>query len=315
MKSEKNTGLTVVAPKGQEPAGSFLGHLWASIAFTITLGIVACVVYPAIVWAVAHVVFPNQANGSLVKKDGTPTTDDTQAVGSYLLGQPFSAPGYFTPRPSAAGAGYDPTSSGGSNLGPLSDKLINGATNAATTQPTTQPESLAYDGVRLRTIEYAMNNGISFKLYTVSPDGSTRTEVPLSKYQNADGSLNDVALVDAFPHPESDPSDKSPLIAADFSTPIPADAVTASGSGLDPHISPENAKLQIARVAKTRDITPDQVQALIDAHTDQPGLGILGDPGVNVLMLNLALDAKYPVPAPPATQPAATPATQPTTQP
>jgi K+-transporting ATPase ATPase C chain len=302
MKSEKNTGLTVVAPRTQEPAGSLLGHIWASIAFTITLGIVACVIYPAIVWTVAHFVFPIQANGSLVAKDGTLTTDDTQAVGSYLLGQNFSAPGYFAPRPSAAGAGYDPTSSGGSNLGPLSDKLINGVTNAATTQPTTQPESLAFDGVRLRTIHYAVNNGISFKLYTVSPDGSTRTEVPLAKYQNSDGSLNDVALVDAFPHPESDAPDKSPLIAADFSMPIPADAVTASGSGLDPHISLENAGLQKARVAKTRNITSDQVQALIDAHTNQPGLGILGDPGVNVLMLNLALDAKYPVPASPATQ-------------
>ena len=85
------------------------------------------------------------------------------------------------------------------------------------------------------------------------------------------------------------------LVAGDFATPIPGDAVTASGSGLDPHISPDNAAIQESRVAKARGISADDLQKLIDANTDQPGLGILGDPGVNVLMLNLALDSKYPV--------------------
>ena len=286
-----------------ESGGSLLGHLWASIAFTVTLGIICCVVYPAVVYFLAQNIFPGQANGSLIKKDGTSTTNDNEAVGSALLGQNFSAPGYFHPRPSAAGNGYDPTASGGSNLGPLSDKLINGVTNAATTQPTTQPESLAFDGVRLRTIHYAVDNGIPFQLYNVNPDGS-RVEVPLNKFEDSQGNLNDVALVDAFPHPPSDASDRVTLVAADFVTLIPGDAVTASGSGLDPHISPENAAIQKTRVAKNRGITPDQVQQLIDDHTDKPSLGFLGDPGVNVLMLNLALDAKYPVPAAPATQPA-----------
>src|ERR1700677_4872941 len=165
MQSEKNTGLTMVMHKENDvPGGSLLGHLWASIAATIVLGIICCAVYPAIIWTIGQVFFPYQANGSLLKKDGSKTTDDTQAVGSALIGQNFTASQYFHPRPSSAGAGYDATSSGGSNLGPLSDKLINGVTTPATTQPTTQPESLAFDGVRLRTIHYANDNGIPFKL-------------------------------------------------------------------------------------------------------------------------------------------------------
>src|ERR1700733_1153365 len=108
MKSEKNTGLTMVMPQEDAPAGSYLGHLWASISFTVSLGIICCIFYPAIVYFLAQTIFPNQANGSLVKKDGTPTIKDDDAVGSYLLGQNFSAPIYFHPRPSAAGNGYDP---------------------------------------------------------------------------------------------------------------------------------------------------------------------------------------------------------------
>jgi K+-transporting ATPase ATPase C chain len=296
--------------------GSILHHIWASIAFTVTLGIACCVFYPAVVWGIAQAVFPFQANGSLVKRDGSHTTDQTQAVGSYLLGQNFSLPGYFHPRPSAAGNGYDPTSSGGSNLGPLSDKLINGLTTSPTA-PATQPaEALTYDGVRLRTLHYAADNSISFKLYHVTLADldavrddkikqwiPTAQEVPLSKFSDAQGNLNDIALVDAFPHPQNDKPDRVVLVAGDFAQPIPGDAVTASGSGLDPHISPDNAAIQAARVAAARGISVDKVQALIDKNTDKPGLGFLGDPGVNVLMLNLALDAAYPLPAPPATQP------------
>ncbi|HVT89766.1 MAG TPA: potassium-transporting ATPase subunit C [Tepidisphaeraceae bacterium] len=287
---------------GRESGGSWLGHIWASIAAMIVLTIICCGVYPVLVWGIAQAVFPNQANGSLVKKDGTYTTKDEEAVGSALLGQNFSAPQYFHPRPSSAGAGYDAANSSGSNLGPLSDKLLNGLTNPPTTAPTTQPETLAFDGVRLRTIHYALDNGITFKLYSERADGTgDRTEVPLSKFHDAQGNLNDIALVDAFPH-ASDTPDRSVVIAADFSVPIPADAVTASGSGLDPHISPANAKLQQARIAKARNIPEDAVAQMIDAHTNGPDWGILGDPGVNVLMLNLSLDAKYPVM--PSTQPA-----------
>src|SRR5664279_1227907 len=109
---------------GDESGGSIFGHIWASIGATLVLGVIVCGIYPLIVYGIGQVFFPNQANGSLVKKDGTPTTDDSQAVGSYLIGQSFSAPYYFHSRPSAAGAGYDASNSGGTNLGPLSDKLI-----------------------------------------------------------------------------------------------------------------------------------------------------------------------------------------------
>ena len=310
MHSEKNTGKTMIIHREHNlPGGSLLGHIWASIGVTIVLGVICCAIYPAVVWGLGQALFPHQANGSLLTKDGSFTTDDKQAVGSALIGQPFTAPQYFHPRPSAANnsagpsyaptGGYDATSSGGTNYGPLSDELINGATTqpsvaaGTTTAPSTQPsEVLAYDGVRLRTIHYAIDNNISFKLYQVAADG-TKTEAPLKNYQNADGSLKDTALVDAFPHSGA----TAGLIAADFSELIPGDAVTASGSGLDPHISPANANIQADRVATARHASVDVVKKLIAQYTDGPDLGFLGDPGVNVLRLNLALDKNYPTQA------------------
>jgi K+-transporting ATPase ATPase C chain len=244
-----------------------------------------------------------------------------------LIGQNFSAPGYFHPRPSAAGAGYDASNSGGTNLGPLSDKLINGATQTpppaatAAANPPSAPqaasapapppaETLAFDGIRLRVIHYCVDNGIAFKLYRIKSDGARIAEVPLSKYQDKDGNLLDTKLVDDFPHPPTDPADKTAVIAADFATLIPGDAVTGSGSGLDPHISPENAVLQAQRVADARKLPKAKVLELIKQNTDQPNLGFLGDPGVNVLMLNIALDKLAPLAAPPAAA-AAAPSTVP----
>ncbi len=122
----------------------------------------------------------------------------------------------------------------------------------------------------------------------------------------------DTKLVDDFPHPPSDTEGKTPVIAADFATLIPGDAVTGSGSGLDPHISPENAILQAQRVADARKLPKEKVLELIKQHTDQPSLGFLGDPGVNVLMLNIALDKLAPIaPTPPASPAAATAASAP----
>jgi K+-transporting ATPase ATPase C chain len=286
-----------------EGAGSPWGHLRATLATTLILGVICCGIYPIVVWAIAQVVFPTKANGSLVRKDGTYTTNDQEAVGSALLGQNFSASGYFHPRPSAAGSGYDASSSGGTNLGPLSAKLINGTTKP-TTLPATQPgadplpgpDAMDFDGARDRIVHYCVDNNIT---YTSS--------VPLKDFQDAQGNLDDVKLIKAFN------SDNPPVFTP--SIPIPGDAVTASGSGLDPHISIANAELQKGRVAQARNISPDQVQALIDAHTDKPDLGVLGDPGVNVLLLNIALDSKYPLPPPPTTAPTTAPASTPTSAP
>jgi potassium-transporting ATPase KdpC subunit len=323
VKSAAPTTETRPAPSPAEVQESFLHHLWASIATMALLVVICCVIYPLVIWGIAQAAFPVQANGSLIRKDGTYTTSDDEAVGSALLGQNFGAPQYFHPRPSAAGSGYDAGSSGGSNLGPISDKLLNGVTGAhaadaagtqaaaagsggevaASQRAPSTVETLSFDGVRLRAIHYALDNGIAFKLYTVKFDAEgklvSKTEVPLAHYLDKEGNLKDTALVDAFPH-AGDTSDKTPLIADDFATLIPADAVTASASGLDPHISPENARLQAPRVANARKssgATRDQVLALIDQYTDQPSLGLLGDPGVNVLRLNLALDQKFSMPA------------------
>jgi K+-transporting ATPase ATPase C chain len=294
--AQKTVFVTHNTTTNDQPGGSILGHIWASIGVTIVLGVICCGIYPAVIYLLGQAIFPVQANGSLLAKDGSYTTDDSKAVGSGLLGQQFTAPQYFHPRPSAANnsagasysstGGYDPTASGATNYGPLNDELINGATTQASA---TQPETVAYDGVRLRTIHYAVDNGIAFKLFSVAPDG-TRTEVPISKFEDAKGNIQDTALIDAFPH-ENGPASTQPTIVADkFDTLIPGDAVTASGSGLDPHISPANANLQAGRVAAARKVSVDKVKVLIQQYTDRPQLGFLGDPGVNVLRLNIALD-------------------------
>jgi K+-transporting ATPase ATPase C chain len=177
----------------------------------LALLIILCGLYPLVVWGIAQVAFPGQANGSLVEVKG-------KIVGSSLLAQNFNGAQYFHPRPSAAGdTGYDGNSSGGSNLGPLSQKLS--------------------DQVKERVEKYRAENNL--------PAGTL----------------------------------------------VPADAVTASGSGLDPHISLANAGLQAARVAQARKLRADQVKGLIEKYTAGPDLGFLGEPGVNVLQINLALDA------------------------
>jgi len=196
---------------------NLLSELRAAVMVTLSLAVVCCGIYPAVVFGVGQLAFRDQANGSLlVGADGT-------IRGSRLIGQPFAADKYFHPRPSDAGANgmtYDPTTSGGSNLGPTSQKL--------------------YDTVAQTIADYRSQNGLA------------------------------------------------------TNAPVPADAVTASASGLDPHISLRNAELQTPRVARARALSEDRVRALIRAHTDAPGLGFLGEPGVNVLGLNLALDALAP---------------------
>jgi potassium-transporting ATPase KdpC subunit len=192
---------------------TFLKELWTSIVATIVLCVVVSGVYPVLIWGLGELLFPHQANGSLVESNG-------QIVGSELLAQGFSGARYFHPRPSDAGTGYDPLNSGGSNLGPTSQKLM--------------------DTIKANVDQYRQDNGL--------PAGTL----------------------------------------------VPVDAVTASGSGLDPHISLQNAQMQVPRVAKERGVSEEVVRGEVTKATDHPLLGLGGDPGVNVLKVNLALDLLAP---------------------
>jgi len=190
-----------------------LHEIKTTVCTTLVLLFICCCVYPLFVFGVGQLLFPQKAEGSLVlDANGKP-------IASTLLGQTFAADKYFNPRPSAAGNGYDSTSSGGSNLGPTSQAL--------------------HDAMQQRVADYRKANN-----------------------------LPDTQLV-------------------------PADAVTASASGLDPHISVKNAMLQLSRVAKARAMSEDDLKALVGKYTDGPDLGILGEPGVNIIKLNLALDGKF----------------------
>jgi len=180
--------------------------IWMTIVTTLLLGIV----YPFVVTALAQLIFPAQANGSLISMNG-------KIVGSRLIGQPFSSPGYFHSRPSAAGNGYDAGNSGGSNLGPTNKMLVD------------------------------------------------RMAADVQKAQ-----------------------------AENPNTAVPMDLVTTSGSGLDPHISPDAAAFQVPRIAHERGMSEAEIRALIERHTESRQFGFLGEPRVNVLELNLDLDTSHP---------------------
>jgi K+-transporting ATPase ATPase C chain len=189
---------------------TLFSEIWASVALTLVFAVLLCGAYPLAVWAGAQALFPAKANGSLITdKDGT-------VRGSTLLAQNFSSAKYFQPRASAAGTGYDATSSGGTNFGPTSQKLN--------------------DSIKAAVASYRSANGM------------------------------------------------------DANAEVPADAVTSSASGLDPHISVANALIQSTRVAKARAMPLEKVRLLMEECTDGRGLGVLGEAGVNVLRLNVALD-------------------------
>ncbi len=196
------------------------------LVFTILTGLI----FPFAITGIAQAIFPKQAKGSLIQQDG-------KVIGSELIGQNFALPGYFHPRPSNAGSGYDAANSSGTNLGPTSDKLINGI-HKKTADGKDDPGN--FDGIKDLAEAYRKENGLS---------------------------------ADA---------------------PVPADAVTRSASGLDPHISPANAALQVSRVAKARGLTEEAVKKIVAENTAGRQLGILGEPGVNVLKINLELDKAAP---------------------
>jgi K+-transporting ATPase ATPase C chain len=190
-----------------------LQQLGPALRMTVLLTVLTGLVYPGVITGLCQVLFKNQANGSLVAQNG-------QVIGSLLLGQNFTKPEYFHPRPSAAGNdGYDASASTGSNFGPTNQKL--------------------YDRVKAAAEQFRKEN-------------------------------------------------------PDYSGPIPADALTASGSGLDPQISVANANAQTARIAKARGAGTSKIEALVASATQGRDLGFLGEPRVNVLKLNLELDRQFP---------------------
>jgi K+-transporting ATPase ATPase C chain len=244
-----------------------LKELKPAVLMMVVMTILTGFLYPAVVTAVAQAVFRDQADGSLIVSNG-------QVVGSRLIGQSFARPEYFHPRPSAAGAnGYDPTATAGTNLGPTSAKLLNGTTKL----DDKKNEIVDFDGIKARVVHYCIDNGIP-----------VQSSVPLDRFTDARGDLDDVKLIKAFNDP------RSPLVIKATEA-IPADAVTASASGIDPHISPRNAEIQAARIADARHVAVDQVQALVSKHTEGRTFGVLGEPRVNVLELNLDLDGSFPL--------------------
>jgi potassium-transporting ATPase KdpC subunit len=185
-----------------------LKHLYSAVTMTVALTVLLGIIYPFAVTGLAHILFKEEARGSLIQRDG-------KVIGSRLIGQPFTGAGYFHSRPSAAGSGYDASASGGTNFGPTNRTLI---------------------------------------------------EKQISVRAHA-------------------------LRAEDPDSPIPVDLVTSSASGLDPHITPAGAEFQIPRIARERGMSEVDIRRLVREHTEGRQFGVLGEPRVNVLELNMALDA------------------------
>lgn len=274
-----------------------LAAVRALLVFTLLLG----VGYPLTMVAVA------QLPGLNAKAEGSLVTDGDQVVGSRLIGQSFTdsdghpLPAYFQSRPSAAGTGYDPTATSASNLGP-EDVVDTPDRPSLLTQVCARSLAVAeLEGVDGRR-PYCTSEGVGAVLGIYYSDGLTGDVLRVVSLNQTSGTpflhqYQGVQVELAEPDADYSGAVVVPVRGDAPADPVvPADAVTTSGSGLDPDISPAYALLQAPRVARERGIDLAEVQSLIEEHTHARGFGFLGEPGVNVLELNLALDRRYPVP-------------------
>ncbi len=280
---------------------------WAALRALLVLTVILGIGYPLFIWLVAQIPgLQDKADGSIVELGGKP-------VASSLIGQSFTdakgnpLPQYFQSRPSAAGNGYDPLNSGASNLGP--ENIVDAGPDKPSllTQVCTRSKAIGeldgVDGAR----PFCTGDGVGAVLAVIGPRDARGVVVNPTQVI----SVNEPCASTARPFLDTyegvrvqcakagEDYSAGQIVPIRGSAPadpaVPADAVTASGSGLDPHISPAYAQLQIALVAKTRKVSPQLVRSLVDEYTDGRTLGIFGEPRVNVVELNIALDQKFPL--------------------
>jgi K+-transporting ATPase ATPase C chain len=296
---------------------NFVRQHWAAFRALVVLTVIVGIAYPLFIWLVAQLPgLRDNANGSIIEVDGKP-------VGSKLIGQLFTdkdgnaLPQYFQSRPSAAGDGYDPLATSASNLGPESivdtpgDPSLSKDDNGYKASLLTLVCSRSYAVGELEGVDgarpFCTGDGVGAVLSVIGPRDAHGNVVHPTKVVSANEPCDttptpflntyegvkvecakfgeDYSIGQIVPIRGAAPADPA----------VPMDAVTASGSGLDPHISPAYADLQVNRVAKARGVSPDQVRELVLANQDGRVLGFLGEARVNVLQLNIALDQKYPV--------------------
>lgn len=278
---------------------------WAALRALLVLTVIVGIGYPVLIWLVAQIPgLKDKADGSIIELNGKP-------VASSLIGQLFTddkgnpLPQYFQSRPSAAGAGYDPLSTSASNLGPESIVDTPGRPSLLT-QVCTRSKAVGdlegVDGKR----PFCTGGGVGAVLSVIGPRDAGGKVLRPTKVVSINepcgttarpfiDTYEGIRVVCATAGADYSAGQIVPVEGAAVDPAVPADAVTASGSGLDPNISPAYAELQIARVAKIRGVSPDAVRQLVVSHTEGRTLGFLGEPGVNVVELNIALDQKYPM--------------------